>query len=114
MPRKTVRPLGADPIELIKYLASQQVRQIHVSSIGEITSVDPASYTAKVMLYPGGAETGWLPICTPYGGPGWGFAALPPLGALHPTNVPFSCFHSPRGIKVISPSSPTERPGHSG
>lgn len=41
---------------------------------GLVTSYDPDKYLAKVMLWPGGQETGWLPIETAHVGDDYGIA----------------------------------------
>lgn len=41
---------------------------------GLVTAYDPQRYLAKVMLMPGGYETGWLPIETGHIGAGYGIA----------------------------------------
>jgi phage baseplate assembly protein gpV len=44
-----------------------------------VSSFDPATYTARVLLQPEGVLSGWLPVLSPWLGAGWGFAApLPP------------------------------------
>ena len=46
---------------------------------GLISSFDPASYSAKVMIQPENVLSGWLPIMSSWVGNGWGLAApLPP------------------------------------
>jgi hypothetical protein len=45
-----------------------------------VTSVDPASYAAKVTLQPEGVVTGWLPILSPWIGAGWGLVCPPSPG----------------------------------
>jgi phage baseplate assembly protein gpV len=47
---------------------------------GVISSVDPNSYTARVMLQPENVLSGWLPILSPWIGNGWGLACLPSPG----------------------------------
>jgi hypothetical protein len=47
---------------------------------GIVTSVDLASYAARVVLQPEGVLTGWLPILSPWVGGGWGFVAFPSPG----------------------------------
>lgn len=47
---------------------------------GIITSVDPNSATARVMLQPEGVLTGWLPVLSPWVGAGWGLACPPAPG----------------------------------
>jgi len=47
---------------------------------GEVSSYDPKTFCAKVIIQPEGIETGWLPILTLGNGAGWGiyFGLLPP------------------------------------
>lgn len=45
-----------------------------------VTSVDPVRYAARVSLQPEGVLTGWLPVLSPWVGPGWGIASLPQPG----------------------------------
>lgn len=47
---------------------------------GVVSSVDPASYTARVLLQPEGVLSGWLPILTCWGGNGWGLVCPPTPG----------------------------------
>ena len=51
-----------------------------VARFGTITSVDPATATARVTLQPEGVLTGWLPLLTPWVGNGWGIACPPVVG----------------------------------
>lgn len=48
--------------------------------LGLVTSFDPATYSAKVALQPGGQETGWLPVGSAWTGNGWGLFAPPSPG----------------------------------
>ena len=43
---------------------------------GIVSSVDPASATARVTLQPEGVLTGWLPLLTPWTGSGWGLGRV--------------------------------------
>jgi phage gp45-like len=70
--------IGNDLTELIKHLGKEQRNRWTVSCEGLITSVDPKTYMAKVMLMPWEIETGWLPIGTIAVGPQWGVFHLPP------------------------------------
>ena len=45
-----------------------------------VTNVDPAKYTARVLLQPEGVLTGWLPILSQWVGAGWGLVAPPVPG----------------------------------
>jgi phage baseplate assembly protein gpV len=47
---------------------------------GLVTSVDPASGTARVQLQPEGVLTGWLPVLSPWTGAGWGMCCPPAPG----------------------------------
>ncbi len=45
-----------------------------------VASVDPTTYTARVLLQPENVLSGWLPILTAWVGNGWGLAAPPSPG----------------------------------
>lgn len=47
---------------------------------GIVSGYDPDSYAAKVRLQPEDAETGWLPIRTPWAGDNWGMFCPPDVG----------------------------------
>lgn len=47
---------------------------------GVVTSVNPATATARVTLQPEAVLTGWLPILSPWTGPGWGLSCPPSPG----------------------------------
>ncbi len=70
--------IGNSLLELVKHIGKSQAGRSQVSCEGTITSVDPQTYMAKVMLQPYGVETGWLPIASIAAGNGWGFFHLPP------------------------------------
>ncbi len=42
---------------------------------GLVSSFDPDNYVAKVLIQPEGVLSGWLPINSPWVGPGWGMAS---------------------------------------
>ena len=48
--------------------------------LGTISSYDPAHFAVKVMLQPGGVETGWIPLGSPWVGNGWGAFFAPAIG----------------------------------
>ena len=61
----------------------------HVSAMGQgqgqprlglVSSVDPTTYTARVLLQPEGVLTGWLPVLAPWVGAGWGLSCPPGIG----------------------------------
>ena len=46
---------------------------------GLVSSFDPSTFSAKVMVQPENVLSGWLPVMSPWVGNGWGLAApLPP------------------------------------
>ncbi|MDE1907016.1 MAG: phage baseplate assembly protein V [Rhodospirillales bacterium] len=46
---------------------------------GLVSSFDPSTFSAKVMIQPENVQSGWLPVMSPWVGNGWGLAApLPP------------------------------------
>ena len=48
--------------------------------LGLVSSYDPVNYCVKVRLMPEDAETGWLPIVSPWVGNGWGMFSPPTPG----------------------------------
>ncbi len=47
---------------------------------GTISSFDPSTYAARVLLQPEGVLSGWLPVLSPWIGAGWGIACPPSIG----------------------------------
>jgi phage baseplate assembly protein V len=47
---------------------------------GVVSSVDPSTYTARVLLQPEGVLSGWLPVLTSWAGNGWGVVCPPVPG----------------------------------
>jgi phage baseplate assembly protein gpV len=47
---------------------------------GIVSSFDPATYTARVLMQPEAVLSGWLPVLTVWGGGGWGMACPPSPG----------------------------------
>jgi phage gp45-like len=48
--------------------------------IGTVTSSNPTTAMAKVLLQPEGVLTGWLPVLTQWSGLGWGLSCPPSAG----------------------------------
>ena len=48
--------------------------------IAVVTSVDSATFTARVTVQPEGVLSGWLPIAAPWVGSGWGMVCAPSPG----------------------------------
>lgn len=47
---------------------------------GTVTSVDPTTATARVLLQPEAVLSGWLPVLSPWIGAGWGMSCPPSPG----------------------------------
>jgi phage baseplate assembly protein gpV len=62
---------GTGFLSLLQQHANDQASGFKLASTGYVTSFNGSS--CKVMLEPSGIETGWLPICMPYVGNGFGF-----------------------------------------
>jgi hypothetical protein len=45
-----------------------------------VSSINPATYSARVSVQPEGVLSGWLPIASAWVGAGWGLACLPAPG----------------------------------
>lgn len=69
--------IGNDLVELVQHLIEQRVSGLSIGLSGTITSVDPGTHRAKVLLDLAGVETNWLPIGTMLAGNGFGVQALP-------------------------------------
>ena len=70
--------------DLLNALKAQSANQDQAGGaprFGLVTSVDPASATARVTLQPEGVLSGWLPIVTPWVGSGWGLVCPPAPGS---------------------------------
>lgn len=65
---------------MMKAIAEQAMGARAAVRIGTVTSYDPRNYCAKVMIHPEGAETGWIPVLSPWVGNGWGLFAPPLIG----------------------------------
>ena len=64
----------------LKGLSAAQDQATGAPRFGIVTSVDPATATARVTLQPEAVLTGWLPILTPWAGNGWGLCCPPSPG----------------------------------
>lgn len=60
--------------------AMRATANIVSSRVGQITSYNPANFTARVTCQPDDVKTGWLPIGSPWIGNGWGLVAPPNIG----------------------------------
>jgi len=67
-------------LNLCKAHASQIDQGWAQPRLATVSSVDPATYTARVMIQPEGVLSGWLPIASPWIGAGWGLACPPSTG----------------------------------
>jgi len=67
-------------LNLLKAQASQLDQGWAQPRLGVVSSVDPATFAARVQIQPEGVLSGWLPIASPWVGAGWGLACPPALG----------------------------------
>jgi len=51
-----------------------------ISRMGSVTGYNPNNYSVKCLIQPEGIATGWIPLATPWVGPGWGMFAPPTPG----------------------------------
>ena len=61
---------------------------------GTVTSYNPNDYTVRVTIEPEGAITGWIPLCSPWVGNGWGMFAPPSIGDMVEVQYSESDFES--------------------
>jgi hypothetical protein len=64
----------------LKAQSAQQDQGWAQPRLAMVSSVDPATATARVMIQPEGVLSGWLPIASAWVGAGWGLACLPAPG----------------------------------
>jgi len=67
-------------LNLLKAHASQLDQSWAQPRMGVVSSVDAASFSARVIIQPEGVLSGWLPIASPWVGAGWGLACPPAPG----------------------------------
>jgi phage baseplate assembly protein V len=67
-------------LNLVKSHATQLDQGWAQPRLATVSSVDPATYTARVMVQPEGLLSGWLPIAAAWVGNGWGVACAPTPG----------------------------------
>ena len=67
-------------LNALKGQGASQDQATGAPRFGVVTSVDPATATARVTLQPEGVLTGWLPLVSPWVGNGWGLVCPPSPG----------------------------------
>lgn len=67
-------------LNAVKRHVASMIGQVGTTRVGVVTSVNPADYTAKVMIQPEGVMSGWLPISAMMIGNGWGLVSPPSNG----------------------------------
>lgn len=72
--------LAREEIEAILMHAQRMAAERAATRVGLVSSYDPTNYCVKVRLQPEDAETGWLPLLSPWVGNGWGLFAPPTTG----------------------------------
>ncbi len=69
-----------DFLNQLKAQASQLDQGWAQPRLGLVASVDPTTFTARVLIQPEAVLSGWLPIGSAWVGAGWGLACLPSPG----------------------------------
>jgi len=69
-------------LNAVRQQIQRAIASLVTSRVGSITSFDPNTWTAKVMLQPDNALTGWLQISSPWVGNQCGMFAAPNIGDL--------------------------------
>jgi len=67
-------------LNAMRLQAQRQATSSRGTSVGTVTSYDPDNYAVRVELQAEGILTGWMPLCSPWIGNGWGFFAAPSVG----------------------------------
>jgi uncharacterized protein involved in type VI secretion and phage assembly len=62
--------------------AQQSMQGVGSTRYGTVSSYDPNTFSAIILMQPEGVLTGWLPIETIQVGAGWGICAAPNVGDL--------------------------------
>ncbi len=66
-------------LNAMKLQAELAARDTH-ARMGTVSSFDPQTWRAKVMIQPENEVTGWMPVATEWVGNGWGMFAPPTAG----------------------------------
>lgn len=73
--------------QLLQQESLKALNSVTTTKLGQITGYDPEKLAVTVLLYPEDTatntpalQTGWIPLFTPWTGPGWGIFAPPNLG----------------------------------
>jgi phage gp45-like len=67
-------------IDLLTAHSAKARENLAQPRIGVVSSTNSSTGTARVLLQPEGVLTGWLPVLTPWAGPGWGMTCPPSPG----------------------------------
>jgi phage baseplate assembly protein V len=70
----------ADFFDLLKAPAGQARETLAQPRLAVVTSSNPQTATARVLLQPEGVLSGWLPVLTQWVGSGWGISCPPSPG----------------------------------
>lgn len=67
-------------LNIVKLHALQAVNTRAFTRLGNIVAYKPDMYAVKVAILPGGNQTGWIPLLSPWVGNGWGMFCPPSIG----------------------------------
>ena len=66
-------------LNAMRLMAARQSATAAKSRVGLVSSYDPNTFSVRVRLQPEDFLTGWLPLCSPWIGNGWGMFAGPSI-----------------------------------
>jgi uncharacterized protein involved in type VI secretion and phage assembly len=69
-----------DFFEILTARSDRRHSDLAQPRIATVTSYDPQTATARVLIQPEGVLTGWLPVLTQWAGAGWGIVCPPGSG----------------------------------
>jgi phage baseplate assembly protein V len=67
-------------LNAMRLQAQRNASEQRDTSVGLVTSYDPDNFAVRVQLQAEEILTGWLPLCSPWIGNGWGMFAAPSVG----------------------------------
>jgi hypothetical protein len=72
--------MNGSMLNAMRLQAQRAMADLASTRVGLIMSYEPANFSVRVALQPEGLLTGWLPLCSPWIGNGWGMFAAPSVG----------------------------------
>ncbi len=69
-------------LNMMRREAQKAMAWFRGTELGEVVSYDSSTYSVKVLIGAQKLESGWLQLCAPAAGPGWGIFCPPSIGDL--------------------------------